>query len=192
MLLIVEKSRHHEFKNLKDHGQPVNQDDAVRMMELYVERVQRSADHDQTGIDMGQEPSHVFFSAGVLKNLKDWGNVGIAFALAVQPTAGGDHRPPTVDEADDWRADPSSITLVQTAIIAEADDDGNFLFEQDTTYQMYDFAGQCCHLQATLDEKKSCIRQSFKRPKDAVRRGINGSNGTTSTAKKPLSKPNKS
>jgi hypothetical protein len=110
------------------------------------------------GVNCSLEPSHVFFDTGVLAGLSNWNFIGMAFALAVRD--GNTHRPPTQAEADQWIKNPNSIELIQTVVLGETDANGSFIMSKGGSYDMYDFAGQCCNL-LPLAAKQGCIQGSF-------------------------------
>jgi len=142
----------------KGPGQPVKQADVARMMDLHIRRLSMAENQKACGVKCDLEPSHVFFDTSVLTGLANWNFIGISFALAVRD--GNTHRPPTQAEADQWIKDPSSVELIQTVVLGETDATGKFLMDSKGSYDMYDFAGQCCNLMP-LAAKQSCIQGSF-------------------------------
>jgi hypothetical protein len=139
-------------------GQPVNRADVARMMDLHIRRLSMAESLKPCGVKCNLEPSHVFFDTAVLTGLSSWQFIGMAFALAVRD--GNTHRPPTEVEANQWINDPTSIELIQTVVLGETDSSGSFVMSKTGSYDMYDFAGQCCNL-LPLTAKQSCIQGSF-------------------------------
>ncbi len=166
MLVILEQNdqRNKPFIDRNGPGNPIEAEDAINMMDAHLKRLKKAEDGKVTGVKHLKEASHVFFRREALTQLPAWDYFGIGLALAVRLEEASQnanpqntsHRPPTKQELQQWEADPTKVTLVQTVIISETDEKGKFKFRKDARYQVYDYAGHCC---VNKSDKRKCLEE---------------------------------